>query len=124
MSSFIEGPMSMVIFMAGLLASTFVSPVIAIFWPAASIDIVTWALVAFLPAAFMAATNDALSLYGWPAAGASLVAAAELVWVCPAEGAGLSALPQAATPSTAGRTMAAAAMRRVFHFISVDLLGP
>ena len=48
--------------MAGLLASTFVSPVMAIFWPAASIAIVTWAVVAFLPAAFMAATNDALSL--------------------------------------------------------------
>src|SRR6478752_5364416 len=123
MSTFIDDPMSIDIFMAGLPGSTLVSPEMAIFWPAASIVMVTCAVVAFLPAAFMAATKDALSLYGCPAAGASLVAAAELACVCPAAGAGLSLLPQAATPRTAGRTMTAAAMRRVFHFMGVDLLG-
>src|SRR6476620_9590935 len=117
MSTFIDGPMSIVIFMAGLFASTLVSPVIAIFWPAASIDIVTWAVVAFFPAAFMGATNDALSLKGWRAAGASLVAAAGLAGVWPVGGAGRSLLPQAATPRTAGRTMTATAVRRVFHFM-------
>jgi hypothetical protein len=123
MSTFIDDPMSIDIFIAGLPGSTLVSPEMAIFWPAASIAMVTCAVVAFLPAAFMAATKAALSLYGWPAAGASLVVA-ELAWVCPVAGAGLSLLPQAATPRTAGRTMAAAARRRVFHFMCVDLLGP
>src|SRR6476620_8973207 len=117
MSSFIWLPMSMDTFIAGLPGSTFVSPTIWICWPEAAIVIVTWAVVEVAAPFFSAAMKEALSLYGPPASAGALV-----VVVVPAEAgavllvAGVSVLPQAATPSTAGTTMSAAAVRRRFHF--------